>query len=116
MKTFNFTYTVTPKEGDDSWWIDIRKQNFECDAETLDEAKQKFVEMMSDKWCVEISKSAAKRPEKMYRDRKNMPPQVVGYVYTGHYDVDWGNGEWKNKVCWVWTEIREMEYPEELAA
>lgn len=64
MKTFNFNYTVTPKEGDDSWWIDIRKKNFECDAETLDEATQKFVEMMSDKLCVEISKSAAKRPKK----------------------------------------------------
>lgn len=115
MKTYNFNYTVTPKEGDNSWWCDIRHKDWECEAETLEEAKEMFADALNNMWCVEISKTARKNPEKMYRDRKDAPPKVVGYVFTGHHDVEFESG-WKQRICWVWTEIREMNYPEELAA
>jgi len=114
MKSYDFKYTVTPKENAD-WWCDIRGKHFECEADSLDEAKEKFQSHMDNSWCVEIKKTALSRPEKMYRDRKDQTPQVVGFVFTGHHEVEFESG-WKERICWIWTEIRETSYPEELVA
>ena len=113
MKNYDFKYTVTPKPEDKTWWCDIIGQHFECEAESLQEAKEMFQSHMDNTWSVEILKSALAKPDKMYRDRKGAPPEVVGYVFTGHHEVEFKSG-WKDRICWVWTTVREYEYPEEL--
>ena len=53
MKTFHFNYTVTPSESYDKdgniksadFWIDIRNQHSEIQAENLKEACQAFSEI-----------------------------------------------------------------------
>lgn len=55
MKTFHFCYTVTPSESYDKegniksadFWIDIRNQHSEIQAENLKEACQAFSEILS---------------------------------------------------------------------
>ena len=66
MKTYQFNYSVVPT--DNSWWCDIRKQSFECKADDLKKANEMFIAHMDDEWCVTISKTAAKKPRKMYRE------------------------------------------------
>jgi len=113
MKTYDFKYTVTPKPEDNTWWCDIHGKHFECEAESLDEAKEAFKEHLDNTWCVEISKTALAKPDKMYRDMRDAPPEVVGYVFLGHHEVQFESG-WKDRLCWIWTEIHETAYPEEL--
>lgn len=112
MKTYEFKYTVTPKENAD-WWCDIRNKSFETDAENLNDAKKDFCEHLENVWCINISKTAMKNPEKMYRDRKDAPPEIIGFVFTGHHEVQFESG-WKERICWVWSEIKETKICDEI--
>lgn len=107
MKNYEFIYTVTPNKENADWWCDIRDIHFECEAENLNEAKECFQYHLDSKWSVEISKTALKNPSKMYRDRKGAKPEVVGYVFNASHEVQFEKG-WRNRYCWVWTEIREF--------
>ena len=68
MKTFHFNYTVTPsvlydKEGNEKsadFWIDIRNQHSEIQAENLKEACRAFSEILSRNWCIDLTKNGIK--------------------------------------------------------
>lgn len=81
--TFLFKTDTTMKPYNrDKWWIDsdiVRPIRIE--AESLEAALKKYVKHCSD--CgIEVSKSALKNKEAMYRDTLDGTEQV-GYVLTG---------------------------------
>ena len=54
MAKYMFKFSVIPT--DDSWWCTIQKESECVNADTLKDAIDLFVEVMSDKWGVDISK------------------------------------------------------------
>lgn len=110
MATYQFNYTVTPSG--DGYWIDIRNQKDAISADTLDEAIDKFVQLIDDRWGVTISKTARKRPQTMYNERKDGSSYECGRVFYGSMEIDFGDGcshsDYRKKGCHVWTEVYEM--------
>lgn len=107
---YQFNYTVTPSQ--DGYWIDIRNKKQAINAESLDDAIDKFVEFMEEKEYVTISKTARKRPAKMYADYKDGTTKEVGRVFKASMEIDFGDGsshaDWRRKWCNVWTEVYMM--------
>lgn len=68
MKTFHFNYSVTPSVSYDKdgniksadFYIDIRNQHEEIQAENLKEACQAFSEVLSRNWCIDLTKTVLK--------------------------------------------------------
>ncbi len=108
---YQFNYTVTPSG--EGYWIDIRNKEQAIEAETLDEAIDKFVEFMKEKELVTISKTARKHPQTLYADFKDGSTKKVGCVFKASMKIDFGDGssshaDWRRKWCDVWTEVYEM--------
>lgn len=111
MKTYQFNYSVVPT--DNSWWCEIRKQSFVCKADDLKKANEMFIAHMDDKWCVTISKSAAKKPRKMYRESTKGDYQC-GLVYKGSMEIEGTIKSWVRKYADIWCEITTQSTPDEL--
>lgn len=111
MATYQFNYTVTPSG--EGYWIDIRNKKQAIEADTLDEAIDKFVELLDERWGVTISKTARKRSQTMYADYKDGSTKEVGRVFKASMEIDFGDGsshaDWRKKGCHVWTEVYTME-------
>lgn len=106
MVRYQFDFNVLPSQK--GYWIDICNQKQNITAETLEEAIDKFVEFMEDRHGVTISKTARKRPKKMYFDRPDGTPCECGRIFKGAIDIDYGN-EWKKKYCTVWAMVYTMQ-------
>jgi hypothetical protein len=110
MAKYQFNYTVTPSG--EGYWIDIRNQKDAISADTLDEAIDKFVKLINDRWGVTISKTARKRPQIMCYEHKDGPTKEVGRVFKASMEIDFGDGsshaDYRRKGCDVWTEVYEM--------
>lgn len=106
-----FSYSVIPT--DDSWWCTIQKEKESVSADNLKDAIDLFVEMMSDKWCVEISKTAKRKPQKMFRESAKGDYQC-GLVFKGSKEVDFDT-KWVKKYANVWCEITTLSIPTELS-
>lgn len=94
MKTFHFCYTVTPSESYDKegniksadFWIDIRNQHSEIQAENLKEACQAFSEILSREWCIDLTKNGIKTATGMYRDTDEGAEQI-GLVFKARTEI-----------------------------
>lgn len=109
--TYQFNYTVTPSQK--GYWIDIRNQKRAIEAESLDEAIDKFVEFMEHTEFVTISKTARKRPQTMYCDCKDGSTKEVGSVFKASMEIDMSadgssHADYRRKWCDVWTEVYTM--------
>ena len=108
---YQFNYTVTPSG--EGYWIDIRNQKDAISADTMDEAVDKFVEMLDERWGVTISKNARKRPQTMYNERKDGTSYECGRVFYATMEIDFGDGsryaDYRKKGCHVWTEVYRLE-------
>ena len=110
MKTFHFSYTVTPSESYDKdgnvkradFWIDIRNQHSEIQAENLKEACQAFSEI--------LSRNGIKTATGMYRDTDEGAEQV-GLVFKARTEVEF-DYTYKRRNIQVWTSIREEFIPD----
>lgn len=118
MKTFHFSYTVTPSESYDKdgnvkradFWIDIRNQHSEIQAENLKEACQAFSEILSRNWCIDLTKNGIKTATDMYRDTDEGAEQV-GLVFKARTEVEF-DYTYKRRNIQVWTSIREEFIPD----
>lgn len=90
MNKYQFTTTATMKPYNSrKWWIDpgiIRPVI--VSAETLPEALNEFREVVSDRFGVDISKSALRSKSPMFIDGKDGEAVQTGYVLTGSTDFD----------------------------
>lgn len=118
MKTFHFSYTVTPSESYDKdgnvkradFWIDIRNQHSEIQAEKLKEACQAFSEILSRNWCIDLTKNGIKTATGMYRVTDEGDEQV-GLVFKARTEVDF-DYTYKRRNIQVWISIREEFIPD----
>lgn len=118
MKTFHFNYSVTPsdqfdKEGNvksADFWIDIRNQHSEIQAENLKEACQAFSEILSRDWCIDLTKNGIKTAEGMYRDTDEGMKQI-GLVFKARTEIEF-NYVYKRRNIEVWASIREEFIPD----
>ncbi len=118
MKTFHFNYTVTPSESYDKegniksadFWVDIRNQHSEIQAENLKEACQAFSEILSRNWCIDLTKNGIKTAHAMYRDTDEGAEQV-GLVFKARTEVEFDNA-YKRRNIQVWASIREEFIPD----
>ena len=118
MKTFHFNYTVTPsvlydKEGNEKsadFWIDIRNQHSEIQAENLKEACLAFSEILSRNWCIDLTKNGIKTAEGVYRDTDKGIEQV-GLVFKARTEIEFDYA-YKRRNVRVWASIREEFIPD----
>lgn len=118
MKTFHFNYSVTPsvsydKDGNINsadFYIDIRNQHEEIQAENLKEACQAFSEVLSRNWCIDLTKNGIKTAEGMYRDTDEGPEQV-GLVFKARTEIEFDYA-YKRRNIQVWASIREEFIPD----
>ena len=109
---YNFTYTATPAEHNQDFYIDIRNQHTEIIADNLKDACNQFAELLDDKWCIRLTKNGIKTASAMYRDRENAAPQQIGYVFNAHTEIEFDNYQWKHRNIMIWTTIQESRYPD----
>lgn len=118
MKTFHFNYSVTPSVSYDKdgniksadFYIDIRNQHEEIQAENLKEACQAFREVLSRNWCIDLTKNGIKTAEGMYRDTDEGPEQV-GLVFKARTEIEFDYA-YKRRNIQVWASIREEFIPD----
>ena len=118
MKTFHFCYTVTPSESYDKegnikmvdFFIDIRNQHSEIQAENLKEACQAFSEILSREWCIDLTKNGIKTATDMYRDTDEGAEQI-GLVFKARTEIEF-DYTYKMRNIQVWTSIREEFVPD----
>lgn len=118
MKTFHFCYTVTPSESYDKegnikmadFFIDIRNQHREIQAENLKEACQAFSEILSREWCIDLTKNGIKTATGMYRDTDEGAEQI-GLVFKARTEIQF-EYTYKMRNIQVWTSIREEFVPD----
>lgn len=118
MKTFHFCYTVTPPESYDKegnikmtvFFIDIRNQHSEIQAENLKEACQAFSEILSRDWCIDLTKNGIKTATGMYRDTDEGAEQI-GLVFKARTEIQF-DYTYKMRNIQVWTSIREEFVPD----
>lgn len=118
MKTFHFNYSVTPSVSYDKdgniksadFYIDIRNQHEEIQAENLKEACQAFSEVLSRNWCIDLTKNGIKTAEGMYRDTDEGPEQV-GLVFKARTEIEFDYA-YKRRNIQVWASIREEFIPD----
>lgn len=118
MKTFHFCYTVTPSESYDKegnikmpdFFIDIRNQHSEIQAENLKEACQAFSEILSREWCIDLTKNGIKTATGMYRDTDEGAEQI-GLVFKARTEIQF-DYTYKMRNIQFWTSIREEFVPD----
>lgn len=118
MKTFHFCYTVTPSESYDKegnikmpdFFIDIRNQHSENQAENLKEACQAFSEILSREWCIDLTKNGIKTATGMYRDTDEGAEQI-GLVFKARTEIQF-DYTYKMRNIQVLTSIREEFVPD----
>lgn len=107
---YKFYTNVTMKPHNaDKWWImsDYVKP-IEIAAGSIKEALTQFVNELSKKYYIQISKTALKNKQPMYIDDKAGNTKQVGYVITGSTDFqDDNSGKWVSQYIDIWTEIKE---------
>ena len=118
MKTFHFNYTVTPsvlydKEGNEKsadFWIDIRNQHSDIQAENQKDACRPYTAILTRNWCIDLTKKKKKTAEGVYRDTdKGVEP--VGLVFKARTEIEFDYA-YKRRNIRVWASIREELIPD----
>lgn len=111
MKTYLFNFTVEPTNN--SWWSTYRNESVKINAESLKAAKEKFFEVLEESYFFELSKTARKKPAKMYTDFKDGSTKRTGYVFKASTEIEWNenNIRWKKVFANIWTSINVLMNP-----
>lgn len=108
----NFLFKTDTTINDNNYWIDrdyIKQMNIE--AETVKEALNIYAEDIEERFYVNISKSALKNKDIMYRHSKTKESFQVGYVISALTEIQRDNGSWVKKYLSLWVEIEEVISP-----
>ena len=107
MNKYIFKTTATMKPyNEEKWWIDpkiIGEKTIK--AENVNQALEKYKEIVEEKEFVTISANALKTKEPMYVDAKPGTPKQVGYVVTGKTSFDNDTGNYTEQYIDLWIEI-----------
>ncbi len=110
MKTFNYNFSVIPTNN--TWWDTRRNENVRIEAENIQAANEKFFEVLENKYYFEISKTARKRPAKMYCDFKDGSTKQTGLIWKVSLEIEWSHEKpWKKVFADIWTEINVLNNP-----
>ena len=106
MKKYLFRTTATMKDYNRrQYWIDAETvPEIEINAEGLPEAVEKYREAVGRQY-IEISKTAAKKPEKMYQDGADGAPVWIGYIFTGKMEMPNDAEEMRFQYIELWAKI-----------
>lgn len=108
MKSYVFAFTVVPT--DNSWQSPYRNESERISADSLKEAKEKFYNVLNDRYYLSVSENAKNTAKKMYRDTPTGEAKQIGLVFKARTEIE-SNGKWINKFAEVWTEINELVSP-----
>ena len=108
METYQFKTSVVPTT--DDFWIDA-DNTYTIEAETLEEALERFYEDLEGGNFINVSNNARKKKEPMYVDDKEGNQRQIGYVIKGSTEVEFGNylGDFRKKYVDIWTTIKKLE-------
>ena len=111
MNTYIFNFNCVPTNN--TWWTTYNKTNyFRTSASSLIEAENNFFSYLEESLFFEVSKTARKRYNKMYRDTKEGRPKMVGKVFKASTEIEWSREKpWKKVFADIWTEINVLNNP-----
>lgn len=108
MNTYLYNFTVEPTTN--KWWDSRRNEKVRIQADNLKAANEAFFEVLEEKYGFEISKTAKKRPSKMYTEYKDGSSKRTGLIWKASTEVDFDR-EWKKVFANIWTEINVLINP-----
>ena len=112
MKKYLFQTTATMKEyNNQKWWIDskIIRDKY-INAENINEALEKYKNLVKEKEYISISNNAIKNKNPMYIDTMDGNSKQVGYVITAKTDFeDSDNHKWSTQYIDLWVTILTIE-------
>lgn len=110
---FQFKTSATMKPyNNKKWWIDsgiVREITVE--AENIQKALEQYREAVHDHYYIDISKSALKNKQPMFRDDKNGFSHQCGYVITAKTDFDNDRREWVTQYIDLWVNVAVVVNP-----
>lgn len=112
MKKYLFKTTATMKEyNNKKWWIDsnIVRDKY-INAEDINEALEKYQNLVEEKEYITISNNAIKNKNPMFVDTVDGDIKQVGYVVTAKTEFqDNDNYTWSTQYIDLWVEILTIE-------
>ena len=114
MRTYLFKTTTTMKEyNNKKWWIDsnIVRDKY-INAENINEALEKYKNLVEEKEYITISNNAIKNKNPMFVDTTNGETKQVGYVITGKMEFQDDNYNWSKQYIDLWVSILTIEETE----
>lgn len=114
MKEYLFKTTATMKEyNNKKWWIDsnIVRDKY-INAENLNEALEKYRNLVEEKDYITISNNAIKNKNPMYVDTTDGNAKQVGYVITAKAEFQDDNYNWSTQYIDLWVSILTIEETE----
>lgn len=111
MKKYLFKTTTTMKEyNNKKWWIDsnIVRDKY-INAENLNEALEKYKNLVEEKDYITISNNAMKNKNPMYIDTTDGETKQVGYVITAKTEFQDDNYKWSTQYINLWINILTVE-------
>ena len=114
MKKYLFKTTATMKEyNNKKWWIDsnIVSDKY-INAENLNEALEKYKNLVEKKDYITISNNAIKNKNPMYVDTTDGKTKQVGYVITAKTEFQDDNYKWSTQYIDLWVSILTIEETE----
>ena len=89
-----------------NWWIDSGiVRDITVTADNIQEALEKYSEILSEKYDIDISKNALKNKEPMYRDTKDGEAYQCGYVITAKTDFNNDYKGWVTQYIELWVAV-----------
>lgn len=114
MKKYLFKTTATMKEyNNKKWWIDsnVVRDKY-INAENLNEALEKYKNLVEEKDYISISNNAIKNKNPMYVDTTDGNTKQVGYVITAKTEFQDDNYTWSTQYIDLWVSILTIEETE----
>jgi len=111
MNTYLYKFSIEPTNN--TWWDTRKNENVRIQAENIKAANEKFLSILEDDYYFEISKTAKKRPQKMYTEYKDGTSKRTGYVWKASTEIEWNenNITWKKVFANIWTEVSILNNP-----
>ena len=104
---YQFNTSATMKRyNNKNWWIDsgiVREITVEAD--NMGAALEQYRDTVHDQYYINISKTALKNKEPMYRDTATGDALQCGYVITGSTDFDNDGRGWVTQYIDLWVTV-----------